>query len=58
MGFVGASIDDAVRYGAVAQESGFDPAWMTGEALYEALHRLAGEGAGGGVNQRTWCTTQ
>lgn len=41
MGFVGASIDDAVRYGAVAQESGFDPARMTGEALYEALHRLA-----------------
>jgi hypothetical protein len=41
MGFVGASIDDAARYGALVQESGFDPARMTGEALFETLHRLA-----------------
>lgn len=41
MGFVGASVADAVRYGMVAQESGFDPARMTGEALFETLHRLA-----------------
>jgi hypothetical protein len=41
MGFVGASVNDAARYGALAQESGFDPARMTGEALFETLHRLA-----------------
>ena len=41
MGFVGASIDDAARYGALVQESGFDPARMTGEALFETLHKLA-----------------
>lgn len=41
MGFVGASIDDAARYGALVHESGFDPARMTGEALFETLHRLA-----------------
>lgn len=41
MGFVGASVSDAARYGALAQESGFDPARMTGEALFETLHRLA-----------------
>ena len=46
MGFVGASIDDAARYGTLAEESGFDPARMTGEALYEALHRLALEKEG------------
>ena len=41
MGFVGASIDDAARYGALVQDSGFDPARMTGEFLFETLHRLA-----------------
>jgi len=41
MGFVGASIADSVRYGAIVQESGFDPARMTGEALFETLHTLA-----------------
>jgi len=41
MGFVGASVKDAARYGALAQQSGFDPARMTGEALFETLHRLA-----------------
>lgn len=41
MGFVGASVDDAARYGAIVQESGFDPARMTGEALFETLHSLA-----------------
>lgn len=41
MGFVGASVDDAARYGALVQESGFDPARMTGEALFETLHRFA-----------------
>lgn len=43
MGFVGASVADAARYGNLAQESGFDPARMTGEALFETLHRLAME---------------
>ena len=41
MGFVGASVDDAARYGVLVQGSGFDPARMTGEALFETLHRLA-----------------
>jgi hypothetical protein len=41
MGFVGASVSDAARYGAMVSDSGFDPARMTGEALFEALHRLA-----------------
>lgn len=41
MGFVGASVEDAARYGAIVQESGFDPARMTGEAIFETLHRLA-----------------
>ena len=41
MGFVGASIAESVRYGAIVQESGFDPARMTGEALFETLHTLA-----------------
>lgn len=41
MGFVGASVADSARYGAIVQESGFDPARMTGEALFETLHTLA-----------------
>ena len=41
MGFVGASIDDAARYGALTQDSGFDPARMTGETVFEILHKLA-----------------
>lgn len=41
MGFVGTSVDDAARYGTLTKYSGFDPARMTGEALFETLHRLA-----------------
>lgn len=41
MGFVGSSVADAALYGSVAQDSGFDPARMTGEMLFETLHRLA-----------------
>ncbi len=41
MGFVGRSIDDAAHYSPLVQDSGFDPARMTGEALFETLHRLA-----------------
>ena len=49
MGFVGASIDDAARYGALVQESDFDLTRMTGEALFETLHRLALEEEHAGV---------
>jgi len=41
MGFVGASVEDAARYGVLVQASGFDPAHMTGEALFATLHGLA-----------------
>ena len=41
MGFVGASVDDAARYGAIGAGSGFDPSRMTGEALFETLQQLA-----------------
>lgn len=46
MGFVGSSLEDLARYGSIVQESGFDPARMTGEALFETLHRLALEEEG------------
>lgn len=41
MGFVGASVTDADRFGLLAQVSGFDPAQMTGDAVLETLHKLA-----------------
>jgi hypothetical protein len=41
MGFVGASVGDATSYGSLVEQSGFDPARMTGDALFETLHRLA-----------------
>ncbi len=41
MGFVGASVEDAARYGTILGPNGFDPSRMTGEALFETLHRLA-----------------
>jgi hypothetical protein len=41
MGLVGASIDDAARYGSIVRESGYDPSRMTGDALFETMHRLA-----------------
>ncbi|TVV71403.1 BLUF domain-containing protein [Sphingomonas solaris] len=41
MGFVGASVPDAARYGAIVQDSGFDPTRMSGNALFETLHHLA-----------------
>jgi hypothetical protein len=40
MAFVGSSVEDAVRYAAVAGESGYDPSQMTGATLFETLHRL------------------
>jgi hypothetical protein len=41
MGFVGASPEDASRFEQIGRESGYDPSQMTGEALFEVLHRLA-----------------
>jgi hypothetical protein len=46
MGFIGASVKDAARYGLMVQETGYDPAQMTGDALFETLHRLALEEEG------------
>jgi hypothetical protein len=46
MGFIGASVKDAARYGLMVQETGYDPAQMTGDALLETLHRLALEEEG------------
>lgn len=43
MGFVGASAMHAQHYDGVAGESGYDPSRMTGEALFETLHRLVME---------------
>ena len=40
MGFVGDRAAEAVRYASVAGESGYDPSRMTGDALFETLHRL------------------
>ncbi len=41
MGFVGTSLTDQIRYGRIADVSGYDPARMTGEAMFETLQRLA-----------------
>ena len=41
MGFVGASETEGSRYSHIGRESGFDPSRMSGDALFEALHRLA-----------------
>lgn len=41
MGFVGASVEDAARYGEVARDSGFDPTSLSGDVLLETLRRLA-----------------
>lgn len=41
MGFVGASVEDAARYGAIVQQNGFNPTRMSGDALLETLSRLA-----------------
>lgn len=43
MGFVGASVVDAARYGDVALKSGFDPSRMTAKALFKTLYQLAME---------------
>jgi hypothetical protein len=48
MAFVGGSVQDAARYGAIAHDSGFDPSRLTGEALFEALERFTREDEQGG----------
>jgi hypothetical protein len=41
MGFVGASSGDAELYRPLLGDSSFDPSRMSGNALFETLHRLA-----------------
>ena len=41
MGFVGGSEQGRARFATLAGETGFDPARMTGERLFETLHQLA-----------------
>lgn len=40
MSFAGTSIEDAARFGSIANDSGYDPSRMSGEAIFETLHRL------------------
>jgi hypothetical protein len=40
MAFVGASVQDAAKFGAIAGESGYDPAKMSAEALFRVLQAL------------------
>jgi hypothetical protein len=41
MGFVGASIDDAARFGSIGLESGYDPSRLDGVELFRALKSMA-----------------
>ncbi len=41
MGFVGSDADEAGRFRGIADESGFDPSTMSGDALFQTLERLA-----------------
>jgi hypothetical protein len=40
MAFVGTDKSDLARHGGIAEESGFDPSRMSGDAVSEFLHRL------------------
>ena len=40
MAYVGASTEDAIRYGAIAEATGYDPSWVTGDEVFAILHRL------------------
>jgi FAD-dependent sensor of blue light len=51
MGFVGESAENSRRYSVVGDESGYDPSRMTGEALFETLHRLVLEEEGVRVSE-------
>ncbi len=46
MAFVGASVPDAARYGAIADDTGYSPARMESEELFKVLQRLALEDEG------------
>ena len=46
MGFVGESVANAEQYGAVADQSGYDPSRMTGDAVFATLQRLIREEEG------------
>ena len=51
MGFVGESVLDAERYHTVADASGYDPSCMTGDDVFETLHRLMLEEENVGARQ-------
>ena len=40
MSFAGTSVEDAARFGSIANDTGYDPSRMSGEAIFETLHRL------------------
>jgi hypothetical protein len=40
MAFVGGSVADAARFGAIANVTGYDPANMKRDELFEALYRM------------------
>ena len=40
MSFAGTSVEDAVRFGSIAGDSGYDPSLMSAESIFATLHRL------------------
>jgi hypothetical protein len=50
MGFVGESVADAEQYGNIADQSGYDPSRMTGDAVFATLQRLMREEEGAGAS--------
>jgi hypothetical protein len=44
MAFVGTKPSDVARRQSIAEESGYDPSKMSGDAVFKFLHRLALEG--------------
>lgn len=43
MSFAGMSVDHAVRFGSIALDTGCDLSRMSGEAIFETLHRMVVE---------------
>jgi hypothetical protein len=43
MAFVGESVAETEQYGAIADQSGYDPSRMTGDAVFTTLQRLMRE---------------
>ncbi|MBB4200534.1 hypothetical protein GGD83_004363 [Rhodoblastus sphagnicola] len=41
MAYIGTKSELNARYGAIAEESGFDPSLMNGQAVFEYLRMLA-----------------